>query len=105
MALGISGGIVPCPAALALLLTAVGVGNALGGLLLVLVFSLGLAVVLIAIGVALVKAAGIAGRYIGSGDSRFARYASVASAFLVTGLGLVMTARAIVDVAGISVFS
>lgn len=98
--LGISGGIVPCPAALALLLAAVAVGNVLGGVSLVVIFSLGLAAVLIAIGIVLVKAAGLAGKYIGGGDGRLARYAGICSAFVVTALGVAMTVRAILDVAG-----
>jgi nickel/cobalt transporter (NicO) family protein len=99
--LGISGGIVPCPAALALLLASVAVGNILGGLSLVVVFSLGLAAVLIAIGIVLVKAASLAARFLGSGEGKFARYASVASAFVVLALGVAMTARAFIGVLGV----
>ncbi len=102
IALGVSGGMVPCPAALALLLAAVAVGNVLWGLSLVVVFSLGLATVLIAIGVALVTAASFAGRFVETGDGRAARYAAAASAVVVTALGVAMTARAFIDVAGLS---
>lgn len=98
--LGISGGMVPCPAALALLLAAVAVGNVLGGLSLVVVFSLGLAAVLIAIGIVLVKAASLASRFVGTGEGRLARYASVVSAVVVLVLGIAMTARAFSDVLG-----
>lgn len=105
--LGISGGIVPCPAALALLLAAVAVGNVLGGVSLVIAFSCGLAAVLIAIGIAFVKGAHLAGRYFGSGSGErsFAHYASVASAILVTALGVLLTARAALDIVGVSLFS
>ncbi|MHB1417521.1 MAG: nickel/cobalt transporter [Chloroflexota bacterium] len=103
--LGISGGMVPCPAALALLLAAVAVGNVLGGVSLVIVFSLGLAVVLIAIGIVLVKAADFAKRFFGDGEGKFTRYASIASALVVTALGVAMTARAFVDVTGFSPFA
>lgn len=54
--LGISGGLIPCPSALVVLLGAIAVGRAGFGLLLVLAFSLGLAVVLTLIGLALIYA-------------------------------------------------
>ena len=101
--LGISGGIVPCPAALALLLAAVSTKNLVGGVSLVIVFSVGLAAALIAIGVAMVQAAGVAGRILSqnlSATDRLARYVSVASALIVTLLGVLMAVRAVVDVTG-----
>lgn len=105
--LGISGGIVPCPAALALLLAAVAVGNVLGGVSLVIAFSCGLAAVLIAIGIVFVKGAHLAGRYFsgGSGERSFARYVGLASAVLVTALGVLLTARAVLDMIGVRLFS
>ena len=54
--LGLSAGLVPCPAALVLLLGAIAIGNPFLGLVLVLVFSLGLSVVLTALGLILVYA-------------------------------------------------
>lgn len=56
LALGISGGLLPCPSALIVLLSAIALGRVGFGLLLILAFSLGLASVLTAIGVALVHA-------------------------------------------------
>lgn len=56
IALGISGGLVPCPAALVLLLSAIALGKTGFGLVLVLTFSLGLACVLTALGLVLVHA-------------------------------------------------
>jgi nickel/cobalt exporter len=53
-ALGISGGVVPCPEALALLLLALSRGQSLYGLGLLVSFSVGLAIVLVAIGLAAV---------------------------------------------------
>jgi len=50
LALGISGGLVPCPAALVLLLSTIALGQIGYGLMLVLVFSVGLAVTLIGLG-------------------------------------------------------
>ena len=53
LALGISGGAVPCPDALAILLIALAAGHVLFGILIILGFSLGLGAVLIALGLAL----------------------------------------------------
>ncbi len=85
-ALGISGGLVPCPAAFALLLAAVSAGALAKGLSLVLVFSLGLAATLVAIGIGVVKAAGFAGRFMNT--ERVAPYVALASAVLVTLIGV-----------------
>lgn len=85
-ALGISGGLVPCPAAFALLLAAVSAGALAKGLSLVLVFSLGLAATLVAIGIGVVKAAGFAGRFMDT--EKVAPYAGMASAILVTLIGV-----------------
>jgi ABC-type nickel/cobalt efflux system permease component RcnA len=54
--LGISSGLIPCPAALILLLGTITVGNISLGILLVLMFSLGLAITLITIGILSIKA-------------------------------------------------
>lgn len=56
LALGISGGLIPCPAALVLLLSSIALGQIALGLLLVLAFSLGLAGVLIGLGLLMVYA-------------------------------------------------
>lgn len=56
VALGISGGLVPCPAALVLLLGTVGLGQTARGLLLVTGFSLGLALTLSGLGLLLIYA-------------------------------------------------
>jgi ABC-type nickel/cobalt efflux system permease component RcnA len=56
LTLGISGGIVPCPAALVVLLSAVSMQRIGFGLLLIVAFSFGLAAVLITIGLLMVSA-------------------------------------------------
>ena len=56
LALGVTGGIVPCPAALVVLLSAFALHRVGFGLLLIVAFSVGLAAVLIAIGLAMVYA-------------------------------------------------
>jgi ABC-type nickel/cobalt efflux system permease component RcnA len=87
--LGITGGIIPCPAALVVLLSAVSLHRIGLGLFLIVAFSLGLAAVLIAIGIAMVKARGLLARW--KTDSplmqRWLPLAS-ASAMLVAGLAI-----------------
>ena len=56
LALGASGGMVPCPAALVLLLSCISLGRPGLGILLLITFSLGLALVLMAIGLAVLGA-------------------------------------------------
>ncbi|MEZ2302626.1 MAG: nickel/cobalt transporter [Microcoleus sp.] len=58
LALGISGGLLPCPSALVMLLSASALGSVGLGMTLVVAFSLGLALVLTAIGLILVYAKG-----------------------------------------------
>ncbi len=89
--LGISGGIVPCPAALAVLLVAVSYGQFAKGLSLVIIFSIGMAAVLVAIGIMMVKAAGFAGRYVG--ESKWTKVAPMFSAALITLVGVGLTVR------------
>lgn len=59
LTLGVSGGIAPCPDALAILLLSAGIGQAAFGMIAIVCFSIGLALVLVAfgIGVALVRPA------------------------------------------------
>lgn len=94
-ALGISGGLVPCPAAFALLLAAISAGALAKGLSLVLIFSLGLAMSLVAIGIGVVKAAGFAGKFMDT--EKYAPYIAMASAVLVTMIGLFTLYNSIVD--------
>ncbi len=83
--LGVSGGLVPCPAAIAILLAAVGAGRLGEGLTYILLFSLGLAAVLIAIGIAVVSAGSFASRFLDA--KRFARKVAIGGAALVTFVG------------------
>lgn len=93
VALGVSGGIVPCPAALLLIPAAVGLGAVAKGIGLVVGFSLGLAVVLIAVGIVSLRAASLAGRWLER--ESWARRVSIASACFITLLGLALTLRAL----------
>ena len=91
LTLGISGGIVPCPGALVILLLAVALHRIAFGLLLLVAFSVGLAAILIAIGVLIVKARPLVERF--SGDSRWIQRLPIASAVVIIVVGLVMTLK------------
>jgi nickel/cobalt transporter (NicO) family protein len=94
IALGISGGLVPCPDAIAILLVAVAINRIFLGLTLILSFSLGLAIVLIVIGLLMVNSRRIFDR-IGFLD-RFATSLPVVSAVIVLFLGAALTWAAVV---------
>ncbi len=90
IALGVSGGLVPCPSALVLLLSAIALGRTALGMLLLVAFSAGLALVLMAIGIAVLYAKNLLpSRAPLSGTAL--RYLPVVSAALVTVIGLLMT--------------
>jgi ABC-type nickel/cobalt efflux system permease component RcnA len=84
--LGVSGGIVPCGDAIALLMMAIGTHQLRLGLPLLLAFSAGLAGVLVLIGVLVVKIRGFGSSRMGEG--RFVRSLPIISAIIVTLLGL-----------------
>ncbi len=93
-ALGISGGLVPCPAALVLLLGTVGLGQTARGLLLVAGFSLGLALTLTGLGLLLVCARKWSERL--PADNRFLQeQLPVASAAVVALVGFAIALRAL----------
>src|SRR5262245_14840159 len=86
-ALGITGGIVPCPAALVVLLSALSLRRVGFGLLLIVAFSLGLALVLVSIGLLVVYA----GRLVTRLDERgplITRWLPLMSSAVMTLLGL-----------------
>lgn len=93
LALGISGGIVPCPSALVVLLSAIALHRILFGLLLIVSFSLGLAAVLVGIGIAVVSTRRWFDR-IPSGGKLLQRV-PIASAALITCIGVVLIVRAL----------
>ena len=67
LSLGISGGIVPCVDALIGLLFAISLGKLVWGLIILCAFSLGLAAVLVAIGILMVMAKPVIARFTGEG--------------------------------------
>jgi ABC-type nickel/cobalt efflux system permease component RcnA len=91
--LGISGGMLPCPSALVVLLGAIALDRIGLGLALVLAFSLGLAGALTAIGVLFIYA----GRFFERLPSRgkILRFVPVLSALLITLIGIAISLRAL----------
>jgi len=95
IALGASGGLVPCPSALVLLLSSVALGRVALGLTLLVAFSAGLAVVLMAIGLAVLYGKRLLPDGSHAAQSPVMRWLPVASAAVITCAGLAMTAVAL----------
>ena len=93
LAVGISGGLLPCPTALVVLLAAISLHRIGYGLLLILAFSLGLAGAMTAVGLAAVSARRFLRKK--SLEGRLVRALPAASAALILALGLAMTTRAL----------
>ena len=91
--MGASAGLIPCPSALVVLLGAISQHQVALGLVLILAFSLGLAMTLTALGVAVVYAGKLTSRLSFSG--RVATVLPSLSALLIVGLGLMLTLRAV----------
>ena len=95
IALGASGGLVPCPSALVLLLSSIALGRVTLGLTLLVAFSAGLALVLMAIGLAVLYAKHLIPDTAKAARSPLLRYLPVASAGVITCAGLLMTLLAV----------
>jgi ABC-type nickel/cobalt efflux system permease component RcnA len=102
LTLGISGGIVPCPGALVILLLAVALHRIGFGLILIVCFSFGLAAVLITIGILMVKARPVVDRL--SGGGRFIQQLPLVSSIVIIVAGFVIGVRSLVQ-AGIVVIN
>ena len=93
IAVGISGGLLPCPTALVVLLAAISLHRVAFGLVLIVAFSIGLASVISAIGLIAIGARSTFKRV--SFEGRIVRALPAVSALLVLGIGVVMTLRAL----------
>ncbi|HYN89618.1 MAG TPA: sulfite exporter TauE/SafE family protein [Ardenticatenaceae bacterium] len=95
LVLGVSGGLLPCPSALVVLLSAIALQRVTFGLVLIVAFSLGLAAVLTGIGILLVHA----GRLVEGLPVRGRLFLAlpVVSALFVTLAGIGITLRALVE--------
>jgi nickel/cobalt transporter (NicO) family protein len=90
VALAFSGGILPSPTALVVLLGSVSIGRTALGLAMIAAFSVGLAASLVGVGVLAIRARGVAQRRV---PERVMRLSPVISAAAITTIGLVLTAR------------
>jgi len=97
LGVGVSGGIIPCPTALVVLLAAISLHRVGYGLVLILAFSFGLAAAMTGIGLIAVTAKRVFTRT--SFEGGLIRLLPAVSALVVLGLGLAMTARALPRVA------
>jgi nickel/cobalt exporter len=98
LALGIAGGLMPDPSALALLLAALSSGKVLFGLITVLVFSVGFATTLVAVGI---TAAVVGSRVIDWLSSIWAIRIQIATTLLILGMGVVLTVKAALQMAAL----
>ena len=95
LTLGISGGIVPCPDGLIILLLAITVNRIAFGLVIIGAFSAGLGIVLMTIGILMVVAKPIIDRFTGTG--RWMRRLPVISAIVIILLGLGIAIKSLID--------
>jgi ABC-type nickel/cobalt efflux system permease component RcnA len=93
--LGIAGGMVPCFDALAILIAAVNLGSIALGLALIAAFSVGMAAVLVLIGVLMVTAKGLAARF--SGERRWIKALPAVSGAVLFFLGAWLTLQALAE--------
>ncbi len=96
LALGISGGLLPCPSALVVLLGAIAVNRIGFGLILVLAFSLGLAGALTAIGMTFIYAGRLFNRFPSQG--KLIGFLPVLSALFVSAIGVGILIKALTEI-------
>jgi nickel/cobalt exporter len=100
LVVAIAGGILPDPAALAILLAALSNGKVLLGLATVVVFSLGFAATLVLVGMI---AAQVGQRILRWLNSIWAVRVQIATTLLILGIGVVLTIRAVYQLAAPSI--
>ena len=92
--MGLSAGIIPCPEALSVLLLAIGVNRTALGLVMIVAFSVGLATVLVVIGVLMVYAGRLMSRFREDGPW-IHRWLPLTSSAVMMLLGLGIAAQAV----------
>jgi nickel/cobalt transporter (NicO) family protein len=98
LALGIAGGLLPDPAALALLLGALSSGKVLLGMVTVVVFSIGFAMTLVAVGIVAAK---VGERILDWLASIWMIRLQIATSLLIVAMGVVLTVRATSELAAL----
>jgi nickel/cobalt transporter (NicO) family protein len=99
LGLGIAGGLLPDPGALAVLLAALASGKVMLGLFTVLLFSLGFASVLVLVGIIAARVGSLVLAWL---DSRWMSWLQVGTAALIVLVGVVLTVNAVRTVTGLS---
>ena len=90
IALGISAGIIPCPKAIVILLLALSLHKIALGITIILAFSLGISIVLVALGIIMVKASYLLkGRF----EGRTIQIIPIIGSVVIIGLGVFITAK------------
>jgi ABC-type nickel/cobalt efflux system permease component RcnA len=97
VAMGAAAGLIPCPSALVVLLGAVAQGQIALGMVMIVAFSLGLAMTLTGLGLGVVYAGRALGRL--NLPSRLVTALPAVSAVLIVGVGVVLTLHAVPQVA------
>ena len=96
LALGISGGLIPCPSALVVMLGAIALNRIGFGMVLVLVFSLGLASALTAIGMMFIYAGRLFQRF--PTQAKVLQFLPVLSALFVAAIGVAISVKALAEI-------
>lgn len=96
LVLGVSGGLIPCPSALVVMLGAIALNRIGIGLILVLAFSLGLAGALTAIGMLFIYAGRLFERF--PSQVRVLQFLPVLSALFVSAIGVAISIKALVEI-------
>jgi len=91
LGLGIAGGLLPDPGALAILLAAIASGRVILGLFTVVVFSIGFASVLVVVGIVAARVGQIVLTWL---QSRWVTWVQSGAALVIVGVGVVLTAMA-----------
>jgi nickel/cobalt exporter len=95
LALGISGGLLPCPSALVVLLSAISMQRTGYGLLLVIAFSLGIAATLTGVGLMFLYAGKLLKRPANAKNNQLVKILPVLSAFVIACAGAVICYQAL----------
>jgi nickel/cobalt exporter len=98
LALGIAGGLLPDPAALALLLGALSSGKVLLGLVTVVVFSIGFAITLVVVGIVAAK---VGEKVLDWLASIWMIRLQIATSLLIVAMGVVLTVRAVSELSAL----
>ena len=101
LTLGISGGIIPCPDALVVLLIAVAYNRIAFGLAIIGAFSMGLAAVLVSIGILIVVAKPLIDRFTGTG--KWMQRLPIISAVVIIALGFAIALKSLIDTGVITI--